>query len=219
VSNPIEELIEQMPEPSSFADQIHAPSSGDVENPVENGSDTPVETVESPSPLEWAEPTSTAGDDEVFNPDIHCVDENGNPRRTKSGKFRRKPGRKNASNYAQMSPEQMNEAKMMNAKAAAQVSVAATFITGQLIFGTEGAPIIDPANGIDEPQQMEAAYTQFYYLSKNPVNVPPWMLIAVVAGAYTARRMAMDKPRNRVMKGINWIKMQVFKAYVFIVGG
>jgi hypothetical protein len=219
MSNPTDTLIDQMPEPSSFADQIEPPSTGEVESPVVNGINPPVTPVESPSPLEWdsgaedfAEPSETPVTGEVFNPDIHCVDENGNPRVTKSGKYRRKPGRKNAVNYAATDPNQINQAKMMNAQAAAQVSVAATFIAGQLCFGPEGAP----QEG--EPEQMAQSFTQFFYLSEKPVNIPPWVLVAMVIGSYAAKRMAMEQPRTRVMKGVAWIKESVYGIYKWIIG-
>jgi hypothetical protein len=37
------------------------------------------------------DPATEPVDNTGFNPDIHCVDEKGNPRRTKTGKFRLKP--------------------------------------------------------------------------------------------------------------------------------
>lgn len=45
-------------------------------------------------------------DDSVFDPKIHCVDEQGNPRKTKSGKYRRRPGRKNGATNSGPQPTQ-----------------------------------------------------------------------------------------------------------------
>jgi hypothetical protein len=150
---------------------------------------------------------------ETFDPSIHCVDANGNPKITKAGKFRRKRGKANATVAPSLNPDQINPERMANAKAAAQVSVAATFLMGQLVFGPEGQP------QENEPQTMESAYTQFFYLSEKPVNIPPWALVALVVSAYSAKRMAMEQPRSRVYTGIAWIKAKVAAIWEWTMGG
>lgn len=192
--DPMAEVLDQMPEPSEFADTIDPPITDD--QPAPAGSDFTFDTSPSNEPI--GQPVQDQSD-EIFNPAIHCVDANGNPKKTKSGKFRRKRGK--AGVYASVTaPQSIDNVKMQNAAAAAQVSVAATFLAGQICFGPEGRP--EPG----EPEQMQAAYQQFYYLSETPVNVPPWVLVFMVSSSYIAKRMALPEPRNRVMLGIQWVQ-------------
>lgn len=192
--DPMAEVIDQMPEPSEFADSIESPITNDQPS---DGSDFTFDTG-TPSTEPIGAPVQDQSD-EIFNPAIHCVDANGNPKRTKSGKFRRKRGK--AGVYASVTaPQSIDSVKMQNAAAAAQVSVAATFLAGQICFGPEGQP--EPG----EPEQMQAAYQQFYYLSETPIQVPPWALVFMVSSSYIAKRMAKPEPRNRVLAGIQWIQ-------------
>lgn len=210
--DPMAEVIEQMPAPSEFAETIQPPTT----------EESTVETVEPTQSQDFSfeeqpsAPASTQGTvyEEVFDPTIHCVDENGQPKRTKAGKYRRKRGKASAYSHAQTAdPMAIDPNRMANAKAAAQVSVAATFVAGQIIFGPEGQPLEG------EPQQMLQAYEQFYYLSEKPINVPPWMLIAMVTSSYIAKRMAMEVPRSRVMTAFGWIKDKSYAVYKWVLGG
>lgn len=191
--DPMATVIEEMPEPSDFADTINAPDMEDDGNHEsnENGeSDFSFDDSQSAS-----EPISETP--EVFDPAIHCVDANGNPKLTKSGKYRRKRGKAGAT--AMPNPNQIDPMRMANAQVAAQVSTQATFIAGQIAFGPEGAA------QENEAEQMTAAYTQFFYLSEKPVQIQPWVLVAMVSCAYVAKRMAMEEPRSRVMRGVDWL--------------
>lgn len=203
--DPMADVIGQMPEPSEFADQIQAPGADtlNIGGDDDDASDFNFETPgEHKSESSGASPTSGP---ETFNPEIHCVNEDGTPRLTKSGKFRRKRGKANATPTPSL--VDVDPARMANAKAAAQVSIACTFLAGQIAFGPEGAP-----QG-DEPAQMETAYTQFYYLSEKPVNIPPWLPVLMVTSIYCAKRMAIVEPRNRVMRGVEYITTKVSAVF------
>lgn len=194
VTDPMAMVIDQMPEPSEFADTIQPPKMdddgmGEESTAESNGEgfsfdDSPSETVATDTP-------------ETFDPSIHCVDANGQPKLTKAGKFRRKRGKAGAT--AMPDPNHIDPMRMQNAKQAAQVSVAATFLAGQMAFGPDGAPMEDEQN------QMQLAYEQFFYLSEKPIQIQPWVLVAMVSTNYIAKRMAMEVPRNRVMKGFDWL--------------
>lgn len=203
--DPMAEVLEQMPQPSEFADSIEAPITDD--QPAA-GSDFSFDTSPSNEPI--GQPIQD-NSDEIFNPAIHCVDANGNPKRTKAGKFRRKRGK--AGVYASVTaPQSIDSVKMQNAAAAAQVSVAATFLAGQICFGPDGQP--EPG----EPEQMQAAYQQFYYLSETPITVPPWALVFMVSSSYIAKRMAKPEPRNRVLAGFQWLQDKVSMVFRWAKG-
>lgn len=208
--DPMAEVIEQMPEPSEFADSIEAPVTDDdpANAATGDGSDFTFSTPDS-SPIGQPIPDQS---DDIFNPELHVIDpKTGEPRRTATGKFRRKRGKRNAA-ASVVNGQSTDQTKMQNAIAAAQVSVAATFLAGQMAFGPEGAPLEG------EPEQMQAAYQQFYYMSERPINIPPWVLVAMVSSSYIAKRMAMEKPRNRVMIGIDWIQIRVVSLYRWVFG-
>lgn len=208
--DPMADVIEQMPEPSEFAETINAPTTEEQPSTLEFD-----DKAQQYAEAKFDEPTQPQGTvyDEVFDPTIHCVDADGNPKRTKAGKYRRKRGKANAYSHAQMDASGIDTARMANAKAAAQVSVAATFVAGQIVFGPEGQPLEG------EPQQMIAAYEQFYYLSEKPINIPPWALVAMVSMQYVAKRMAMEQPRSRVFKAFGWMKEKAYAVYNWILGG
>lgn len=203
--DPMADVIEQMPEPSDFAAQIQAPGA----DTLNIGEDTPDDASDFnfDTPGEKSSPSPDSGP-EKFDPNIHCVDENGNPKVTKSGKFRRKRGKANA--VATPSLTDIDPIRRAKAKQAAQVSVAATFVAGQICFGPEGAPMEG------EVQEMDAAYTDFYYLSEKPIDLPPWVLVAMVSANYVAKRLAMEKPRSRVSKGISWLYAKASTAWNYV---
>lgn len=227
-SNPTDTLLGGIPDPSEFADSIPVPPEAlNISPPADAGGEPQSPPVTSPHGSEVA-PASVIedGSDDVFNSDIHAGGPDGKGIRTKSGKFRRKPGRKKAAGEPGtintpgvvtqgdiIDPNRMNKAK-----AAAQVCTAATFILGQVICGAEGAPLVVPEHGINEPAEFESAYTQAFYMSENPIDVPPWVLIAIVAGSYTARRMAMPNTRSRIGRVWGWIKLQTIRVYLWYKG-
>lgn len=201
ILDPMADVIEQMPEPSEFSSQIREPGAETLNIGDDDGSDFNFETPPESAPSVSAGPES-------FNPEIHCVNPDGSPKLTPTGKFRRKRGKKNASPTPSL--VDVDHSRMANAKAAAQVSIACTFVAGQIAFGPEGAP------QDNEPAEMEAAYTQFYYLSEKPVQIPPWLPVVMVTAVYAAKRMAQEKPRSRVIVGINWLYAKGAAAFNYM---
>lgn len=215
MSNPIEDLIEQMPAPSEFSEQITAPTAGEDSR----DSAPSVEPI-APTPIDTApvEPQS----DDVFNPDIHESGPDGKGILRKDGKgYRRKRGRKTgsvATGVGATQPAQSPDQRLISARHAAQVSMACTFVLGQIILGPDGAPIVDPQKGINEPGEFQSAYEQFYLLSEKPINIPPWMLVGLVTTSYLARRMQMEQPRSRVQKVWGWIRNRAVDVYCWWKG-
>lgn len=219
MSNPTEDLIDQMPAPSEFAEQITAPDGGSVDS-------SPTATPEvAPGPAASAPDPTSVNDDSVFDPSIHEAGPDGRGILRKDGKgYRRKRGRKTGSVATGVggggSPEPVmsDQQRMVAARHAAQVSMACTFIMGQIVLGPEGAPIVDPQRGINEPGEFQQAYEQFYLLSERPIHIPPWMLVALVSTTYISRRMAMEQPRSRVQRAFAWIKNRAVDIYCWWKG-
>lgn len=206
-SDPMATVIEEMPEPSEFADTIQPPQMDDDNLAGEAADNGESSFSFDDSPTQSAPANDTP---ETFDPSIHCVDANGNPKLTKAGKFRRKRGKAGAT--AMPNPNQVDPMRMQNASAAAQVAVAATFLAGQIAFGPEGQPMEN------EAETMQTAYQQFFYLSEKPITIQPWVLVAMVSSTYIAKRMAMEEPRNRVMRGVDWLSEKAGNVWRWVWG-
>lgn len=214
--NPMDILTAGMPEPSEFAESIPIPD--EAMEPTA-GVDAAPEV--SPSSVEAAPPAVESIDDYVFNPAIHTPGKDGFGTKTASGKYRRKKGFGNSHHGVGNShhgtgatintpsvagPAALDAVKLQKAKAAAQVCTAATFVVGQVVCGPEGAPLILPEHGVNEPVEFETAYTQAFYLAKNPIEIPPWVIVCLVLGNYVARRAAMPGVQNRWVGVWKWLK-------------
>jgi len=159
---------------------------------------------------------------EVFDPAIHAVDpETGEPIKTASGTYRRKPGRKaggggninkpllksqlgstgaTTNNAGQAAPS------VDSGTVAAGIATAhAIFQAGQLLGGEEWAPIKNAEYGLDETKQMETAWIE-YYKAKGVTDFPPGVILLMTLGAYAAPRFALPKTKSRLQVAVSWVK-------------
>ena len=140
----------------------------------------------------------------VFDPTYHVFDEaTGKPKYTKTGKFRKKPGRKSSVNS---SPQA--EAKAMSCREAGKVSAEAVFITGQALFGEEWKPVIDQENGIHEPENLTTAFAA-YYEATGFRDPPPWLVLVIGLGAYAGPRLAAPKTQSKLKRAFQWIGLRL----------
>lgn len=121
---------------------------------------------------------------DVFDPSIHDVDEDGEPKRTKLGRFRKRRIALNSRADARAECD-------LAAKTAAQ----AVFLCGMIVWAEDGKPIPE------ETATMEAAWTAYFH-EKGVENMPAWVLILMATGQYAAPRIAL--PRTRTFVGKLW---------------
>lgn len=140
----------------------------------------------------------------VFDPAIHVFDEeNGKPKYTKTGKFRKKPGRKTSKTGSVQ-----GDAKAMSCREAGKVSAEAVFITGQALFGEEWKPVIDQENGIHEPENLTTAFAS-YYEATGFRDPPPWLVLVIGLGAYAGPRLAAPKTQGKLKRFTKWIGLRL----------
>lgn len=152
--------------------------------------------------IEQIQASATDKRGERFDPNIHAVDDNGEPKYTASGYFAKKRGRKSGSSVlADVSGETQknNEVEVKRAKQRAAGSAAAnTLITlGVVIGGDEWRPIFDKNLGIDEKTNLENSFSD-YFTAKELDDIPVGVALTIAVCGYVLPRFTMPKTKNRV---------------------
>ena len=155
---------------------------------------------------------------ERFDPEAHATTPEGLPSVTKTGKFRKKAGRKSASagtsgstlgsvdnKPATMSPEQ--QAKVVS-RANGRATAELIFAVGTAIGGKEWMPIKDDNSGIDERAQMTDAWAA-YYEATGKQDLPPGLIVTVAMVSYAAPRFTMPQTQTRAQKVVTWFKAKM----------
>lgn len=171
-----------------------------TENP-ENNTNAPNESGQSYS--------NNKPQQEAFNPALHEVNENGQPRLTKDGRFRRKRGRstgykapntsgmgnattsgKGTSNTANENTSSTNASGAANYAATASIASGVMFSAAQMI-GPEWAP------SDNERTQVESAMAT-YFESQGIQDIPPGIALVLVIGIYAFPRIQHENTRNKI---------------------
>lgn len=154
---------------------------------------------------------------ETFDPEIHATDASGNPLKTASGKYRKKPGRKKGVDYSaenrSTTPKAPNEiagdiARNNSRHAAAIAAVETVQVIGRIIGGEEWAYIKNDQFGIDERASGIAAFER-YFEAKNIDDLPPGIALSIWGVAYCAPRFAAPKTKNRLGLAVAWFKSKL----------
>lgn len=148
----------------------------------------------------------TAKPDEIFNPSIHAVDADGNPRKKLDGTFAKKRGRQAGYSANAGNPETSAEDLMLwiEAKKHTQIVVG----TGMAIFGleweaTEGERIV-----------METAFHN-YFESVGIVRMPPWIELGTAIGlGYVAPRIHLESTQQKMKQIVGAIRSRKVKSNV-----
>lgn len=161
-----------------------------------------------------------------FDPAIHALDADGNPRKKKDGSFAskrgRKPGQREAAQRENTRPNStgklppktapdsgtipgdISSAPDVDYKAIAQAAVGTTLGIAVMTFGDEWRPK-DKAeySGLCDA-------TESYFKAKGVQDLPPgWLLLATVT-AYSLPRLTAPTTKSRIMAG--WLRIKGFFA-------
>jgi len=140
-----------------------------------------------------------------FDSSIHIFDEiTGKPKLTKTGKFRKKPGRKTSTGDGSA----QSESKRLSCREAGKVSAEGVFLIGQSVFGEEWKPVIDPETGINEPENLTTAFAA-YYEATGFRDPPPWLMLVMGLGAYAGPRLAAPKTQGKLKRFTQWIGLRL----------
>lgn len=147
-----------------------------------------------------------------FDPSLHEVDEQGNPRLNRDGFLAGKPGRPGKGEKIQASnpspspdreqdkPDAPTASELANNQSLAKITTSLFINISVGVFGEEWLPrryrIPDMGVTIDEQLQMQEAFEQ-YFRAKNMKDLTPgWALVFALSG-YAAARMTQPKTQSR----------------------
>lgn len=149
-------------------------------------------------------------DGNPFDPDIHVTQADGSPSLTKRGKLRKRPGRKagqssgtTASASRLKTPEGGTAEVTMRQRQQARMSGAAAanalIMLGVTVGGDEWQPIANRAEGIDEREQLQIAFGD-YFEAKGMNDIPPGVALSIAVVAYAAPRFTMPKTQSKFQR-------------------
>lgn len=137
-----------------------------------------------------------------FNPSVHATDENGNPKLTKTGKYRKKKVSGINNPYA----EKIADPIETHSLAAAEVVQGLKRSSYHNFLGHQYG---------DDRHKLYVNATKDYFVSKGGVTLTPLHTILILEGALLLEAMAQEKARSKILS----IKEWVAKKYVSIKFG
>ena len=149
-----------------------------------------------------------------FNPDIHATDSEGNPIPRKRGgkiipgEFQKKRGVKGGTAKKSVvsggdtgkPQEVINNGGLMAGKTAAHVLIT----LGCTIGGDEWQPIKNEEYGLDEKENLETAFIN-YFEATGKTDFPPGVALAIAVGGYVLPRFTQPKTKSRLKRAGEWI--------------
>ena len=152
-----------------------------------------------------------------FNPEIHATGNDGRGKKTASGNWAKKRGRKAGSlkipgdKSAETRAIELEARKKAESAALGQVAANLVFTLGVGLGGDEWRPEIDPTTGKDEPAHMTTAFGDYFH-AKNMQDIPPGVALVLAVAMYAAPRFAKPKTQTRV--GNFAKRMKKFYTYI-----
>lgn len=135
----------------------------------------------------------------VFDPTIHAVDDNGNPKRKLDGTYAKKRGRKpgqtdnGSAKPSSSGSNTVTEPKTVNYKGTAKVLCGMVFGGLEGVFGAAWKPSDGERSSIEDA-------TETYCQSKEIGDLPPGILLLMVVGMYALPRLNDDGTKERLRK-------------------
>lgn len=140
--------------------------------------------------------------EETFDPSYHVSDKDGNPVLTKTGKFRKKPGRNSAGKSGTGGLNYPEPPAPDNVGLAAETAAAIYINSGVVIFGPEWLP-----DGHGEKEGLVDAF-RAYLDAKGIDDIPPGLALSIAMMGYAAKRLYMPETQTRLSRIILWVKLK-----------
>lgn len=145
-----------------------------------------------------------------FDPEIHAVEDDGSPKYTAAGYFAKKRGRKKLDNEStvNVNTQQIdNSEQIAKAKQRAAGSAAANtlIMLGVVMGGDEWQPIYNEEHGINEKQNLESAFSD-YFEQKGLEDIPAGIALSIAICGYALPRFTMPKTQKRA--STTWQKLK-----------
>jgi hypothetical protein len=147
-----------------------------------------------------------------FNPAIHAVNADGSPRKTTTGRFALKRGKKAGTVEAPKATAKGivipgatpgAGAKEQEARAGGVGATNLVLMTMVALGGQEWAPVKDDKVGRDEKLMLETA-TGDFFVAQGWQDLPPGWALVAAWGMYALPRFAMPQTRTRVQRIKEW---------------
>jgi hypothetical protein len=151
-------------------------------------------------------------DGNAFNPAIHAVNADGSPRKTTTGRYALKRGKKagvveapkaTAKGIVIPGAAPGANAKEQEARAGGVGAANLLLMVSVAIGGQEWQPIKDDKTGRDEKMMLETAFGDFF-VSQGWQDLPPGWALAAACGMYALPRFAMPQTRTRMQRIKEW---------------
>ena len=139
----------------------------------------------------------------VFNPNYHDLDENGQPKLTKNGNFRKKRGGAGNSGPRLNIPGH-GAVDLSDTSAVAETAATLYIQTGVIFFGPEWLP--DPAK---MEKEFLVKHFHDYFEEKGITDFPPGVALAIACFAYAGARMHKPNTSQKIMAAIDWCKLRI----------
>lgn len=130
--------------------------------------------------------TDTKGN--VFDPDVHALDGDGNPSVTSAGKFRKKRKRK------ETGPD---DPEVLAREKAAHYATQLFIMGGVTVFGEEWEA------DSKEEKLLNSAFDD-YMESAGMIHIPPGLVLCVALSGYAARRIHKPQTQGKLRRVIRW---------------
>lgn len=188
---------------NEVADELLSKVSGDInqeeESPDNAKSDSiggsanaiPNNNENAASPNAFSGMKDTAG--QFFDASIHYLDEHGLPKRTPSGKFRRKRG--GSSNTTAKTPVNPGVNNIVACQAAGRATADSIIMLGTMLFGSVGLPVTTA--GYNEREVLQQAWID-YYIATGAITLPPWLMVTVATAGYAIPRFSNAEVQMRL---------------------
>ena len=156
-------------------------------------------TVES-SPLPDLEVTTQPTDKSTdFNPEIHAVDENGQPKLTKTGAYAKKRGRNKGSSSKLASEDVAKEQALLQAQAIEEQKYRAVGAMSTMMLTNTLTVIFSEEFKATENEKiaLDSAFSE-YYKSKEMQDLSPNAALTIVIMSYVLPRLTMPKTKTKL---------------------
>jgi hypothetical protein len=156
----------------------------------------------------------------AFDPNLHDVDENGDPILTTKGTLKMlKAGRPKKNIQSKLNTESsapkvatssglVDQNNYNDARPAGVTSAHMLMTGGVMLFGDEWRPVIDEKKGIDERANLEDAFTE-YYASRGVKDMPASAVLITAILGYALPRFSKPKTQEKA-KGW-WAKYKLWR--------
>lgn len=177
-------IIENIPEPTESAIEVHAHETAQIEQAASGLVDK---------------------NGNSFDPQLHQVDKDGKPKESATGKLMLKRGRKSGATRSKpkstvnipgaqgkQEPGQpgLTESQLQQAAVTGNVAASMLVNVSMMIGGKDFAPGKDPATGIDEKAALDSAFTD-YFIATGKTDFPPGVALTLTIGMYVLPRLTM----------------------------